>query len=152
MESIEKKGLFKELNAVISRDGAEELLRAFKIDSYIWVSGYFISPFSLVSIKRGLKQFLVSWEMSDTGWRFNFENDAYVHFRGTFSSQIKDGKILYIKINTAKVDHNSEVHYSILTRYFKCLDTFYFMVTSVDDGFEILTNPLGASRGWRSTE
>lgn len=148
MESIEKKGLFKELNYLVSRLVFDELVSAFSYSSYIRVCGYFISPFSLVSIRRGLEKFLISWEMSENGWKFTFENGAYVFFKGGFSSQMKDGKILYIKIDCIKAEYNSEVHHSIVLRYFKCLDTFYFMVTDVDDGFEILTNPLGTSRGW----
>lgn len=152
MDSIERKGLFKELNYIISRLIVSELMKTFGYNSYIRINGYFISPFSLISIKRGLKKFLISWEISHHGWKFIFENDAYVFFKGTFTSQIKDGKILYIKIDGTKADYNSEVHHSILLRYFKCLDTFYFMVTDVDDTFEILTNPLGTARGWNTKE
>lgn len=152
MDSIEKKGLFKELNYLMSRLVVSDLLRAFSENSYIRVSGYFISPFSLVSIKRGLKKFLISWEISENGWKFFFVNDAYVFFRGHFTSQIKDGKIVHIKIDCIKAEYNSEVHHSILLRYLKCLDTFYFMVTEVDASFEILANPLGTARGWSAPE
>ncbi|KAH9387336.1 uncharacterized protein NEMAJ01_2232 [Nematocida major] len=148
MESIENKGLFNELNTIITQLNRNDLMKYFKLDGYIRVNGYFISPFSLISIKRGLSEFLISWEMSEVGWIFTFKNKEYVHFKGLFSSQIKEGKIIYIKIDAGKPEYSSPVYYDIIVRYLKCLDTFYFMLTEVEEEFEILTNPLGSSRGW----
>ncbi|KAI5159739.1 hypothetical protein NEAUS03_0549 [Nematocida ausubeli] len=148
MESIETKGLFKEVNALIARPDQERMLKYFKLDGYIRVNTYFISPFSLISIKRGLQNFLVSWEMSENGWKFLFKNNAWVYFKGSFTSQMKDGQILHIKIDCPKPEYNSEMHYAILIRYFKCLDTFYFMVSGFDEDFELLTNPLGSFTRW----
>ncbi|KAI5129790.1 hypothetical protein NEPAR04_1557 [Nematocida parisii] len=148
MDSIEGNALLKKVNALITRLDQEEMIKYFKLDGYIRVNTYFISPFSLITIKRGLKNFLVSWEMTENGWKFVFNNNACVNFKGPLTSQTKDGKIIHIKIDCAKIECNSEMHYAVLTRYFKCLDTFYFMVTEVDEEFELLTNPLGSVCGW----
>lgn len=148
MESIEKKGLFNEVNALINRLKQDEMMKYFFLDGYIRINGFFISPFSLVSIRRGLKDFILSWELSETGWKISFKNEVYVHFKGTFTSQIKEGKIMNIKIDSTKPEYNSAVHYDILLRYLKSLDTFYFMLTDVEKDFELLSNPLGSALGW----
>lgn len=140
--SIEDTSLFNEVNDVTNRAAQKELLDLFKIDAFVRVDSFFISPFSLVSIKRGLSKKILRWEFSVQGWRFLFKDGVEIFFRGRLSSLIKDGKILFIKIDSTKVEYTSRSHYAVLVRYLKCLDTFYFMVTEIDTSFTLLSNPL----------
>ncbi|KAI5170802.1 hypothetical protein NEFER03_0261 [Nematocida sp. LUAm3] len=148
--SIESKNLFKDLNILTNLESQEKLAEAFNINAFIRIDSLFISPFSLLSIKRGLKGKLMYWEFSKDGWCFFFKEKVTVRFHGIFSSVIKDGVIHNIKIDIIKVSYTSKTYYDVLMRYFKCLDTFYFMVTDIDDSYCFLTNPLSINRTWNS--
>ncbi|KAI5190133.1 hypothetical protein NECID01_0826 [Nematocida sp. AWRm77] len=141
--------LFQELNAITNTPAQSALLKCFSLNSYICIDGCFISPFSLVSIKRGLGDKLLRWEFSKKGWKFLFHPNIEVFFRGVLTSMLRDGKILYIKIETSSVDFSDKTYYTLLLRYFKCLDTFYFMLTEVDTSFYILSNPLLGTKNWQ---
>lgn len=148
--NIESRNLFKDLNILTNSEPQEKLAEAFSINAFIRIDSLFISPFSLLSIKRGLKGKLIYWEFSKDGWCFFFRDKVTVRFHGSFSSIIKDGVIHNIKIDSIRISYTAKSYYDVLIRYFKCLDTFYFMVTEVDDSYCFLTNPLSINRTWNS--
>lgn len=144
LSTIEDTSLFEEVNRVTNRGTQKDILLLFKMDAFIRVDCLFISPFSLVSIRRGLRGSLIKWEFSAEGWRFLFRDKAQVLFKGRLGSLIKDRKILFIKIESAQVEYTSRPHYEVLVRYLKCLDTFYFMMAEESTSFRVLSNPLAA--------
>ncbi|KAI5184983.1 hypothetical protein NEHOM01_0534 [Nematocida homosporus] len=146
--SIEEEMLFTKINKLTNHGSQEDLLNIFKLDAFIRLDNFFISPFSLLSIKRGLRNKLIGWKFSEAGWCFYFQDGIEIFFHGKFTSLIKDKKVVHIKIDTHRIECKSKPHYEILLRYFKCLDTFYFMVTEVDTSFHLLTNPLAANVLW----
>ncbi|KAI5181928.1 hypothetical protein NEOKW01_2078 [Nematocida sp. AWRm80] len=134
--------VFVFLNTITAFIDSRALLKYFKIDSYIRIDNYFISPFSLVSIRRGFGKKLVQWEFTSGGWHFIFQQGVKIHLIGEIVPVVKDRKIVSLKIDVSKIECNSMKYYDTLQRYFKCFDTFYFMLTEVDVSMDFLTNPL----------
>lgn len=148
VDPSESTKLFKELNRITNTLDQTVLLGSFSLDAYIRVGPLFISPFSLVTIKRGLGDRLARWEFSKAGWRFFFHDRSEVFFKGPLTSAVRDGQILHLKIAAAGAEQPDTPHARLLLRYFKCLDTFYFMLTEVDRSFHLLASPLSDWKNW----
>ncbi|OAG31938.1 hypothetical protein NEDG_00413 [Nematocida displodere] len=142
---------FEKLNKITNTGCQIQIRNCFLLDAYIRLDKFFISPFSLVSIKRGLSDSLSHWEFSETGWKFFFRTGPEVFFSGTLAVTSKNMQIATIKIDTTKTEIGSEAHHKVLLRYLKCLDTFYFMTTETSASLRLLSNPLVHEKEW-STE
>lgn len=135
---------FAILNEAMNTTSYASIGAVFHLHSYIRLNKFFITPFSFITLKNGLKPHrLTSFEFFEGGLRIFFQSEV-IEFKGSFDSHIKDGKIMYIKIDgllNRGRSRGSSV-YSTLIKYIKCFDVFYFMTVTVDVNFNTLSNPL----------
>lgn len=140
--------VFHCLNEMTNAGPQKELEKLFLLNAYIRIDGFFLSPFSLISIRRGLRRELWKWEISPQGWRFLFKDGASVCFIGKSVVTVKEGKITSVIVDTEKIERTSQHHHQILLRYIRCLDTFYFMTTQTDISLQLMSNPLAHMKEW----
>lgn len=142
MCDLESTNSFFLFNSISNKPTQPGLLSIFHIDSYIRINRFYVSPFSLISLKSGLaRSNLQFWEFSPEGWRLFFKNSV-VDFRGRLESCIKENKIIYIKIDCGVGGPRGNALHGTVMRYIKCFDTFYFMTAEMDMDLAMMTNPL----------
>jgi len=60
--TLNLSAMLRSVNRISNTGTQKKIFDLFETNSYIRLNGYFISPFSLISIRRGLRTKLDSWE------------------------------------------------------------------------------------------